>query len=95
MVAVVRHRVDRFVTDGVNFSVSVANYQIGVHLFYLLSHQTELLDSIWVILPVRKMFCELIQHIVGFPSNRIHSLPGCRVLNCLLEKRGMFFTEAC
>ena len=37
-----QHRVHRVVTDGVNFPVLVAHDQRGVHLFHILSHETEL-----------------------------------------------------
>ena len=37
-----QHRVDRLVADGLEFAVVVAFHQVGIHFFYLLSHQPEL-----------------------------------------------------
>src|SRR6266404_7054508 len=41
-----QHRVHRVVADAVRFSFVVAHYQIRVHFFNLLGHQSELRDAL-------------------------------------------------
>jgi hypothetical protein len=43
-----QHRVHRFVANCANLSVFITTYQIRVHLFYFLSYQTELWNSVRV-----------------------------------------------
>src|ERR1700732_690739 len=43
-----QHRVDCLVAHRVDLSIRTANYQIRVHLRYLLSYQAELWDTIWI-----------------------------------------------
>src|SRR3984893_15036369 len=43
-----QHRVYRFVAHGVNFALAVVSHQVGIDLFYLLGHEAELRDAVWI-----------------------------------------------
>src|SRR5260370_22429507 len=43
-----QHRVHRFVANRVNLPGGIENYQVRIHLFYLLSYQAELRDALGV-----------------------------------------------
>src|SRR5947208_1789296 len=43
-----QHRVHGVIAHTVGFSFLIADHQIGIHLFYVFSHEAEPRDAIWV-----------------------------------------------